>query len=190
MSDNWFFGYGSLVNRATHDYARVRPARVKGWRRVWRHTPLRPVAFLTAVPCPASEIDGLVAEVPGGDWSALDAREMAYDRVDASDAVVLGRDAGTRIAIYHIAEGRHGAPDARHPALLSYLDVVVQGYLREFGEVGAQAFFDTTDGWDAPVLDDRTAPVYPRHQVLGPKERAFIDGQIAARGITLIHSRD
>lgn len=42
-----------------------------------------------------------------------------------------------------------------HLILLSYLDVVVQEYLRVFGIDGLSHFFDTTDGWDTPVLNDR-----------------------------------
>ncbi|NHX28262.1 gamma-glutamylcyclotransferase, partial [Escherichia coli] len=80
MSDPFFFGYGSLVNRATHDYARAYPATVRGWRRAWRHTRLRKLAYLSAVPDAAGEIDGLIAAVPGHDWAALDARERAYLR--------------------------------------------------------------------------------------------------------------
>ncbi|MEM7491215.1 MAG: gamma-glutamylcyclotransferase, partial [Pseudomonadota bacterium] len=45
-----FFGYGSLVNRRTHAYPDAAPFTIRGWRRAWRHTALRPVAFLTAVP--------------------------------------------------------------------------------------------------------------------------------------------
>ena len=73
-----------------------------------------------------------------------------------------------------------------HPVLLSYLDVVVQGYMREFGEAGVARFFATTDGWDAPVLDDRKHPIYPRHQVLNSSERALTDDQIAQLTIRLL----
>jgi hypothetical protein len=58
---------------------------------------------------------------------------------------------------------------------LSYIDVVVQGYLREFGEEGVARFFATTDGWDAPVADDRADPIYLRHQTLTRAERALVD---------------
>ena len=80
MSDPFFFGYGSLVNLATHAFTDAHPASIRGWRRAWRYTPLREVAFLTAVPDPEAEIEGMIAHVPGGDWAALDEREFAYDR--------------------------------------------------------------------------------------------------------------
>ena len=179
MRDPYFFGYGSLVNRATHDFPNPHRAQLRGWRRVWRHTDLRPVAFLTAVPDAGSVIDGMIAHVPGNDWRALDQREWAYDRVPATGAVIPPLGAGIEIAVYAVAAGRHGTPSERYPVLLSYLDAVVQGYLREYGEAGADRFFATTDGWEAPFLNDRAAPRYPRHQQLAPDETAFVDDRLA-----------
>jgi hypothetical protein len=72
--------------------------------------------------------------------------------------------------------------DVPAPILMSYLDVVVQGYLREFGQAGAEDFFATTDGWDIPVLDDRAAPRYPRHQALTGDERALVDALLREVG--------
>ncbi len=178
----YFFGYGSLVNRTTHGFGGARPARLSGWRRVWRHTTLRPVAYLTVVPDDDAEIDGLIAPVPGADWPALDAREAAYVRAPAADQVRHDLPHTPEIAVYTIPEGHYGAPTAAHPILLSYIDVVVQGYLREFGEDGVARFFDTTGGWDAPVLDDRAAPRYPRHRGLSDAEHALTDAHLARVG--------
>jgi hypothetical protein len=179
----YFFGYGSLVNAATHAFADTRRARLRGWRRVWRHTTLRPVAFLTAVPDSDAEIDGLIAPVPGADWPALDAREAAYIRAPAGPQVAHDLPHRPEIAVYTIPEGHHGAPSVAHPILLSYLDVVVQGYLREFGEAGVARFFESTRGWEGPVLDDRAAPRYPRHQPLDSHERALTDHFLADLGV-------
>ncbi|MCG6903322.1 MAG: gamma-glutamylcyclotransferase [Rhodobacter sp.] len=187
MADPFFFGYGSLVNRATHAFSDAYPARLTGWRRAWRHTQLRPVAFLTAVPAPGHVIDGLVAHVPGDDWAALDERERAYDRTPVTDSMDHGVPRDIHVQVYAIPHGKHGQPDRAHPVLLSYLEVVVQGYLREFGEAGVQRFFETTDGWDAPILDDRAAPIYSRHQRLEPHERVLLHdwlAQIGARMVT------
>jgi hypothetical protein len=167
-----FFGYGSLVNLATHDYPGARPIAVRGWARAWRHTALRPVAFLTAVPDAGTVIDGVAAQVPGRDWRALDLREAAYVRAALPDGP----------AIYHIPDGLHGPATEAHPILLSYLDTVVQGYLRVFGAEGVDRFFATTRGWDAPIRDDRAAPLYPRAQLLAAEERALVDAKLAAVG--------
>lgn len=180
----YFFGYGSLVNRATHAYPDIRPARARGWRRVWRHIDGRDHAVLTAVPDAASEIEGLVAAVPDADWRALDLREAAYDRIDAARHVE--HDAGAvPMAIYWIPWDKHPPAASPRPVLLSYLDVCVQGYLREFGAAAVARFFDTTDGWGA-VRDDRAAPAYPRAQRLAPAELALVDDHLAQRGIARI----
>lgn len=182
----YFFGYGSLVNYTTHDFPDPHPARLSGWRRAWRHTDLRPVAFLTAIPAPECEIDGMIAGVPKGDWAALDEREWAYDRLPATENVRHDLSQPVDISVYVVPERNHRTPTEHFPILMSYLDVVVQGYLREFGEDGALRFFATTDGWDAPVLDDRSEPRYPRHRKLTTDQTAFVDEQLAARNVRLV----
>ena len=187
MADPYFFGYGSLVNSTTHDFANPHRAQLSGWRRVWRHTVLRPVAFLTVVPDPQTTIDGMIAHVPDDDWQALDQREWAYDRVPATQAVSHPLTHEIEIAVYAVPTGKHGARDAQHPILLSYLDVVVQGYLHEYGAIGADRFFATTDGWQAPILNDRATPRYPRHQQLNDQETAFVDTRLATIAANVIY---
>lgn len=183
-----FFGYGSLVNRSTHDYARAHRATVTGWRRAWRHTEFHPYAFLTAVPAPGARIDGLVAEVPGGDWAALDLREAGYNRHPVPEPD-LAHEAPHPVAAQIYAVPAEAAAPLIRPLLLSYIDVVIQGYLREFGPEGAARFMDTTDGWDAPVIDDRKAPRYPRARSLSAAETETVDAALHARRVTLLPDR-
>ena len=178
MREPFFFGYGSLVNRRTHAYDRAHPARLAGWRRTWAHTRLRRAAFLSAEPCEGAAIDGLIAAVPGADWAALDRREAAYRRVPVAGLVTHGAVDALEIEVYRVDESRL-APDTIHPILLSYLDAVVQGFLHVHGPSGVERFFETTTGWDAPVQDDRSAPLYPRAQVLEPEERRLVDRMLA-----------
>jgi hypothetical protein len=187
MSVPFFFGYGSLVNRATHDYPHATSAVLSGWRRAWVHTSRRPYAYLSATPAEGAEISGLIAAVPDADWTALDLREIAYERLPLKDGLRHDHPAARDVAIYSVPHEARRQVTETHPILLSYLDVVLQGYLREFGEDGAERFIDTTDGWDAPVLDDREAPIYPRHQPLTPAERGFIDAALSAAGSRRIH---
>ena len=179
--DPFFFGYGSLVNRATHAYPQVARARVRGWARVWRGTSLRQVAYLSATEAPGTEIEGLVAAVPGGDWAALDARERAYARHPLA-LVEHEHPFALRAMIYKV-EPHHVSTAAAHPILLSYLDTVIQGYLAEFGTDGAERFFATTSGWEVGVLDDRAAPVYPRAQVTTARERETVDAALRDLGV-------
>ncbi len=173
----FFFGYGSLVNRATHAYPNAARARVMGWGRAWKKTSLRKGAFLTAVEAHGSEIEGLIAAVPGADWAALDEREFAYHRLPVTD-ISHEHDGALDVQIYRTRPDLEVESSDPHPILLSYLDVVVQGYLKEFGQDGAMRFFETTTGWDCPILNDRSAPLYPRHQVLSTTETGFIDDRL------------
>lgn len=174
MNDPYFFGYGSLVNQSTHSYPNARHATLKGWRRAWVRTDAREVVFLTAVPAVGHQIDGLIAAVPDADWNALDARESGYQRISSDGKVTHVGGPVSAIAHYAVDPGDMRS-DGPHVILLSYLDVVVQGYLHEFGPAGVQAFFDTTDGWDTTIHNDRAAPVYPRAQALSAEETALVD---------------
>ncbi len=179
MNDPFFFGYGSLVNRNTHSFEQAHPAQISGWRRAWRRSPSRDLCYLTAVPDPTSTIDGLIAAVPNGDWAALDVRERAYLRRDATHQVNHEINHDPEVAIYAIEADAHHPPTDQNPILLSYLDVVVQGYLAEFGHAGVQRFFETTDGWGGPILNDRDQPIYPRAQGLSTAETALVDRLLA-----------
>ena len=178
-----FFGYGSLVNRATHDYPDARPARLAGWQRVWVHTPARDLAFLSVRPATGVVIDGLMARVPGQDWAALDAREFAYAR---HPVAVATADGPSDAQVYAVPGTDAAQPSDRHPILLSYLDAVVQGFAREYGPTGVAAFFSTTAGWQSPILDDRKAPRYPRAQTLDRATTALVDDHLAALSARLI----
>lgn len=173
----YFFGYGSLVNKDTHVYDDAHTAVLKGWRRAWVRTEERETVFLTARADPASSIDGLIAAVPNADWAALDTRERGYKRLPSEGSVAHPLAPTTPVQHYAIPSDAMRA-DGDHVILLSYLDVVVQGYLREFGHDGVERFFDTTDGWDTPILNDRHAPRYPRHQQLSRDETALVDGHL------------
>ncbi|MBR2655812.1 MAG: gamma-glutamylcyclotransferase [Loktanella sp.] len=171
MSDPAFFGYGSLVNLATHANANPLPARLAGWRRVWITTGLRNAAFLSVEPDPACVIDGITAQVPGADWAALDLREAAYDRYAVT---VMQGGTARDVAVYQVSPHLRAKDRAKAPILRSYLDVVVQGFLQVYGETGVADFFASTSGWRS-IHDDRADPQYPRHQRLTSSETALVD---------------
>jgi hypothetical protein len=173
-----FFGYGSLVNRNTHDFSPLHASQITGWRRVWQRAPNRPVAFLSVIADEDSTLDGVIAPVPNDDWMALDAREFSYARLPVTDSVKHAAPYVRDISIYAIPPHASAPPNKDHPILLSYVDAVFQGYLREFGKAGAERFCTTTDGWDTPVRDDRMQPIYPRAQQLTREEQAFVDDML------------
>lgn len=178
----WVFGYGSLVNARTHGYAEVLPARARGWRRVWRHARDRRVAFLSVHEVPGAEIAGVVARVPAAEWPALDLRERAYDRTPLADVLHQG-PAGIEVQIYRARPEATRPPSPDHPILLSYLEVVAEGFLSVWGPGGVRSFFETTDGWDGPVLDDLGAPIYPRHRPVGNEVREMVRAELCRLGV-------
>ena len=181
-----FFGYGSLVNGATHGYAGLAPARLTGWRRLWRRAPGRRVSLLTVRRAPGGGLDGAVARLPGADWAALDAREAAYARTDCT-AELLPAPA-VPVALYAVpGDGPPSGPEDP-PILLSYLDTVVAGFLALHGPEGPARFFAETEGWAAPVADDRAAPVYPRHVPGDGTVPALVDALLAARGARVVRA--
>lgn len=180
MSDPFFFGYGSLVNARTHDHPDPSPATVSGWTRSWRHTTRRPYAYLSVMPSEVTSIDGLIARVPENDWTALDKREAGYHRqAIEDDSIKHGRSDPTEVQIYQTHAETDITGRVFYPILLSYLDVVVQGFRDIFGEDGVAAFFTSTEGWEAGILDDRSAPIYPRAQKLSPLETELVNHHIA-----------
>ena len=177
---NSFFGYGSLVNAATHDYPNARSANLPGWRRQWVQSTTNNFAFLTATPDPLNQIAGLIADIGDIGWRILDQREAAYDRV------MLNTKRFNGIKIYLAKPSAIAPAGGGKPVLLSYLDCVVQGYNTVYGHDGVRDFFCSTSGWDTPILDDRKEPIYSRAQVLLNSETNLTDDHIRMVGATVI----
>lgn len=186
MKDQYFFGFGSLVNTATHRYRRTEPVVLSGWRRIWRHTNISETAFLSATPDPDAQISGLIAHVPDNNWAELDLRETGYFRSALSAEQLTATSQDIDVHVYQTRMEGDVSKMFQHPILRSYLDCVVQGYLQCFGEQGVADFFDSTSGWEAPVLDDRASPRYPRHQTLTADETALVDAHLTRLSVKTV----
>ncbi|WP_420409715.1 gamma-glutamylcyclotransferase family protein [Hoeflea sp.] len=202
-----YFGYGSLVNRATlrTGIVAAHRARLKGWRRTWRSRPVGgpspsrsdsagvTPSFLSAGRVADAAIDGLLIIDYAHNLAAVDAREFHYHRrrisLDdlefAAPSGLAGNNErerqglGSGIALY-VYEGRTDLPHAPGPApiLRSYLDAVMQGFLREFGEAGVHRFVAETDAFHTPIHEDREAPLYPRAVTLSADEADLFDAAL------------
>ena len=192
-----YFGYGSLVNRDTlrTDYVSAQPVRLKGWRRCWkprhRGDPLRgghATSLLSVRQVEGNVIDGLLIYDRVENLPSVDEREATYDRV-AVPLERLDMAGGTLpdcpVYVYE-AQTNTADHDPHHPILQSYLDAVLQGFLREFGKDGVHNFLETTDGFERHVHADRHDPVYPRAVQLIEEERHFIDTLLEARGVRFL----
>ena len=194
-----YFGYGSLVNRATLTTGHVQThrARLKGWRRTWRPRPdmgpdtgatpgvtlpdgIAP-SLLTAHRAEGASIDGLLVIDFAVNLAGVDTREFRYHRRDIVLADLEFTDPGHGLGAditLHVYEARveHPAADGPAPILRSYLDAVMQGFLREFGLDGLHRFVAETDAFHTPIHDDRASPLYPRAVRLSPAEVELFDG--------------
>lgn len=173
-----YFGYGSLVNRRTlnPDIVGAFPATLKGWRRHWQSRDCdgeTGIALLSIHQAPDCEIDGLVIVDRMKNLPALDVREARYDRVGLTldDFASLDSPAfgaadleSAKDFPLHVYVGRSGPREANPPKLLqSYLDVVLSGFLQEFGEAGLARFLTSTIGFEREIIADRHQPVYARY---------------------------
>jgi len=190
-----YFGYGSLVNRETLQtpHLALLPASLKGWRRHWQcreHHPdmqLSPEVALLSVHRDLSTcLSGMLIVDEVTSLPQLDLREAHYDRVpiEISDLEIaddrMQQDLPETLFVY---VGRR-SPERRPTLLLqSYLDAVLSGYLREYGEEGIHHFLTTTIGFERPIVLDRHKPRYSRAVKVDAALARRFDELLAAAGV-------
>lgn len=171
------------MNRDTHTFDDLRKAELTGWQRSWSHrvhSSIRKTSSLSIEPAPDVTIKGLISSVSPGLIAQLDAREAGYNlHVLPSKSLNTDTNAKT-VHTYISANGTSG--DTEYPILQSYLDTVLLGFLKEFGEAGVSHFLSTTVGWETPILSDRTEPLYPRAQPISNEAAKYFDAELKNLG--------
>lgn len=178
----FIFGYGSLINTPSREAtgrgridavsARVSPA--FGYVRSW--VARSPSGFTALGLRPAapgeepSSINGVVFPVDGDNLPRFDRRESGYDRVAVPRAAIEGVSwqglppDGVIWAYVPKSITATGAPlllpDADHPLVQSYIDLVLEGAL-EYGPDFARELVATTSDWGRFWLNDRTTARRP-----------------------------
>lgn len=187
-----YFGYGSLVNRSTHrtePFGAVR-ASVRGWRRRWQGRPEgggEPISLLSVMPesDPEHRLAGLLVFDRLENLPALDQRECDYlrRRIEPG-SIAMSVELEVDVPIY-IYEGKpEDSRSAGHGILQSYLDAVLQGYLREYGPDAVRQFIAETHAFDnTPIFRDRDRPRYVRSVSLGEDEARLFDDALAVHGV-------
>ena len=186
-----YFGYGSLVNRETRPPDEAAAcARLRGWHRVWGHRVAGSAERATSCSLSVDPdlgardgIDGVVVSLPIEALPVLDAREKGYERLTlpATDFDLpegLGAD---EIHVYRSLPANRLPATPAQPILQTYVDCVLAGYLRVYGEGGLDAFLLSTEGWDGAIENDRAAPRYPRAVDVPGALLARFDRLVAAR---------
>lgn len=183
-----YFGYGSLVNRDTRPVQEVaNTARLSGWERHWAHRvdddgTHRRCTSLSARPAQNENawIDGVVVLIEPADLPALDKRESGYFRQSVPlSQLQLDVDLPVDEVVIYQSFDKHFKPaDGQFPILQSYVDCVMAGYSRLFGQAGLDAFMHSTQGWQGHIVDDRVNPLYPRAITLSAQQREHFDSLI------------
>lgn len=193
------FGYGSLVNVATHrtPVVATMSAELTGWRRVWKRrppnldSPRDGIAFLSAERAPGVTIQGVVMVDSAASLPDLDRREALYDRVPLDPRSVRLLDDHPALApdvpffIYRAAASFDAGPAPR--MIRSYLDAVFQGYIARFGEGAVEAFLASTANSALEIEEDRDGPIYPRAVTLSAAERHAFDRLVPPRNRRDLH---
>lgn len=188
-----YFGYGSLVNKATlrTRFLAIRRAEVLGWRRFWlpRDPPL--AAFLSVRPEPGHPTQGVVVYDLAENLPLVDEREAGYRRVSvAAEAVTVegAPDVSVPLFLYEALRPEETAAEAGSFLLQSYLDAVLQGFRALYGEAGLRRFVSETDGFETEIVADRAEPRYPRFVTLAEGEGELFDRLLTERGARFIDS--
>jgi cation transport regulator ChaC len=187
------FAYGSLVNRSSlaltleRPVARVAPARLRGWARRWslyRDNLASEKTFARAddgsLPpfClglnvePSADADppnGGLIEMSEAELDRLDLREMRYDRIEVTGAVVLedGGDPPGR-AFTYTAKPRHHAPEPpRGAVVLAPYVRAIEAAFETLGPAQLDRFRETTgpipvEVVEAVLVRDEIPPGNPR----------------------------
>lgn len=195
-----YFGYGSLVNRATHrtEIVHAMPARLRGWRRIWRPRPDMPgfpAALLSIRPDPGAVCEGLLVFDRVENLAAVDERERRYRRLPVAIETLETVEPVPHDVPVYVYEADPDIPHHPEPPkiLRSYLDAVLQGFLAEHGEEGVRRFIEETEGFHTPIHDDSHTPLYPRAVELNSQERTLFKAALEMRvviGISGPHSSE
>ena len=130
-------------------------------------------------------IHGVIVLDSRNNLREVDRREIGYRRakIDLHQSDLTAKIAGINAYIYVSKKdhNRWGSPD--YPIWRTYLDCILAGYIDVWGQAGAERFMASTQGWDVPLIDDRTVPKYPRHVILEKAVRQTIDRLLEKHGI-------
>lgn len=166
------FSYGSLVSIETWSFkSQYEVATAYGWVRQWKkiiNTEKGKICALTVSPKKKSSLDGILISADQFVQKKIDKREEGYEKIRIENDMFL-----------YISEQSTccwASEDA--PIIKSYIDVVAHGYFQILGEEGFIKFFETTEGWELPIMDDRSNPLYPRALNLNDNFLKKIDCQI------------
>ncbi|MTI16738.1 gamma-glutamylcyclotransferase [Rhodobacteraceae bacterium RKSG542] len=194
-----YFGYGSLVNEDTlPEGTTVVAGELSGYVREWGgcarwNSPTNRiesgVCALSVRKQEGATIKGVLVLDKMVNLPRLDERERHYDRLTL-DTKVFAADKAAALPddmfMYKVSKEYAGWGSDEYPILQSYVDCVLAGFDRLWGQAGIDHFMQTTLGWDrVPILNDRHSPFYPRAVSLDRSLHERIDAALSSVGARL-----
>jgi hypothetical protein len=194
MSDQYIFGYGSLIQRESRlstmaSATTVWPAVVSGIARGWfdqwgpEDSPSWSPTWLGAVPDANAICNGVIFAVSPSDLGAFNKREAGYlpSRIETSRITMLdGSSAPPDGDVWYYATREFRVASPMHPIVQSYVDTCLGGCLEIEAEYPlakaanfARQFIQTTTHWQTPWINDR---IYPWRPYVYVPQAETIDG--------------
>ena len=222
---DYIFGFGSIMNTTTHvPWLQTSPADTSSKEKVAslpgavvtlkksfgysRHWNFRSSTGFTALGVSkaeteqeASDINGVLFQVPQSMIPSFDRREVGYQKVaipleclelhaqqpeNCNEQANFRLTSKDRLWIYVPLPSHCADVDENHPLLQSYVDTVLQGCLEWGSESMAEEFVQTTGGWSSFFLNDTPSS---RRPWLFRKEYNTID-RLLAKYSELTHYGD
>jgi hypothetical protein len=147
-----------------------------------------PAALLTVFPEQGAGVDGLLVFDEAANLPSIDQREARYERreISSGELEIFGEIPAT-CALFVYEAITHLPVHREEPKILqSYLDAVLQGFLREHGREGVERFVRETRNFHIAVKKDRDKPNYPRAISLAEEEIAYFDALLQSAGVTFV----
>ncbi len=173
-----------------------------GYKRKWNFRSFTGFTALGVVSAEddASDINGVLFEVPRGEMQNFDRREVGYQRIEvplkflefnprasgSTPQTTFDIASNDKIWLYVPIPSQNMYADENHPLLQSYVDTVLQGCLEWGGEDMAEKFILSTGGWSCFYLNDTPSS---RRPWLFRKQYATID-ELLSKHSQLTHYGD
>lgn len=178
------FGYGSLVNSATLPAGvGLQRGSITGWVRQWRNPRIvstGTICGLTVARRHGIVLQGAVFQADSELETSLSIRE-GEDELVREGVTLLDSGSTLTADLFVTPTSKLVWANDDCPICVSYLDCILQGFLRLYDRLGVENFLDSSEGWHLPLCHDREEPRYPRAIMLDPSERALIDDCLRAR---------
>ncbi|SHO58931.1 hypothetical protein VQ7734_04706 [Vibrio quintilis] len=179
----YIFGYGSLMNsssrRLTGQTGHAVPAVVSGLVRHWGKVNDNYIASPLVSEPGDGLVNGVLLEITIDELKEFDRREAGYQRVRLQpEQFETPLDITAENDIWVYIKPQPQPPCENIPVLQTYIDTVLSGCL-EISEDFARFFIRHTQGWQAPVDNDRQQPRYKNYAGIPSHHVELIDQLLA-----------